>query len=47
MRQSSWSVRISNSTFFCQIYWVLLEFILLSIGVCGDNFREKNVYEAK
>lgn len=47
MRQSSWSVRISNSTFFCQIYWVLLEFILLSTGVCGDNLREKNVYEAK
>lgn len=47
MRQSSWSVQISNSTFFCQIYWVLLEFILLSTGVCGDNLREKNVYEAK
>ena len=41
MWQSSWSVWISNSTFFCQIYWVLLEFILLSPGVCGGNLQEK------
>lgn len=41
MRQSSWSVRISNSTFSCQIYWVLSEFIPVSLGFMEISLKRK------
>lgn len=41
MRQSSWSVWISNSAFFCQIYWVLSEFIPVSLGFMEIILKRK------